>query len=44
MKSVPMVQPVSFNVGTLANVKRALRKVSEARCKVIDPRCPAGSL
>jgi catechol 2,3-dioxygenase len=37
--SVPMVQQVSFNVGTLANVQRAFRKVSEARCKVIDPRC-----
>jgi catechol 2,3-dioxygenase len=38
-ESIPMVQQVSFNVGTLANVKRAFRKVSEARCKVIDPRC-----
>jgi len=37
--AVPMVQQVSFNVGTLANVKRAFRKVREARCKVIDPRC-----
>ena len=35
----PMVQQVSFNVGTLANVKRAFRKVSDAGCKVIDPRC-----
>ena len=35
----PMVQQVSFNVGTLANVQRAFRKVSEAACKVIDPRC-----
>jgi len=37
--AVPMVQQVSFNVGTLANVRRAFRKVREARCKVIDPRC-----
>jgi catechol 2,3-dioxygenase len=36
---VPMVQQVSFNVGTLANVQRAYRKVREAGCKVIDPRC-----
>ena len=37
--TVAMVQQVSFNVGTLANVQRAFRKVSEAGCKVIDPRC-----
>jgi catechol 2,3-dioxygenase-like lactoylglutathione lyase family enzyme len=37
--SVPMVQQVSFNVGTLGNVQRAFRKVREAGCKVIDPRC-----
>ena len=37
--AVPMVQQVSFNVGTLANVQRAFRKVREAGCKVIDPRC-----
>jgi catechol 2,3-dioxygenase-like lactoylglutathione lyase family enzyme len=37
--TVPMVQQVSFNVGTLANVRRAFRKVCEAGCKVIDPRC-----
>ena len=37
--NVPMVQQVSFNVGTLTNVKRAFGKVSEAGCKVIDPRC-----
>ena len=37
--NVPMVQQVSFNVGTLANVRRAYRKVREAACKVIDPRC-----
>jgi catechol-2,3-dioxygenase len=37
--SMPMVQQVAFNVGTLANVKRAFRKVSEANCKVIEPRC-----
>jgi catechol 2,3-dioxygenase-like lactoylglutathione lyase family enzyme len=35
----PMVQQVSFNVGTLANVQRAFRKVREAGCTVIDPRC-----
>ena len=35
----PMVQQVSFNVGTLANVKRAYRKIKEAQCKVIEPRC-----
>src|SRR6185437_3756410 len=28
----PMVQQVSFNVGTLANVQRAFRKVTEAGC------------
>ena len=37
--NVPMVQQVSFNVGTLANVKRTFRKVREAQCKVIEPRC-----
>ena len=37
----PMVQQVSFNVGTLANVQRVFRKVREAGCKVIDPRCTA---
>src|SRR3954467_8141627 len=36
---VPMVQQVSFNVGTLANVQRAYRKVKQAACQVIDPRC-----
>ena len=35
----PMVQQVSFNVGTLANVQRVFKKVRDARCKVIDPRC-----
>src|SRR5207342_352064 len=35
----PMVQQVSFNVGTLANVQRVFRKVREAGCKVVDPRC-----
>jgi catechol-2,3-dioxygenase len=35
----PMVQQVSFNVETLANVQRAFRKVRAAGCKVIDPRC-----
>src|ERR1700759_2570858 len=38
-EEMPMVQQVSFNVGTLANVQRAFRKVREAHCKVIDPRC-----
>lgn len=37
--TMPMVQQLSFNVGTLANVKRAFRKVREAACKVIEPRC-----
>ena len=37
--TVPMVQQVSFNVGTLANVKRAFGKVREAGCKVVEPRC-----
>ncbi|MSP97450.1 MAG: hypothetical protein EXR29_09560 [Betaproteobacteria bacterium] len=37
--AVPMVQQVSFNVGTLASVQRAFRKVREAGCNVIDPRC-----
>ena len=35
----PMVQQVSFNVSTLANVQRAFCKVREAACTVIDPRC-----
>jgi len=35
----PMVQQVSFNVGTLGDVQRVFRKVREAGCKVIDPRC-----
>jgi len=34
-----MVQQVSFNVGTLANVQRAFRKVREAGCESIDPIC-----
>src|SRR5439155_20223624 len=33
----PMVQQVSFNVGTLANVQRAYRKVTEAGCDGIRP-------
>ncbi len=33
----PMVQQVSFNVGTLAQVQRAFRKVREAGCKSIRP-------
>lgn len=36
---IPMVQQVSFNVGTLANVQKVFRKVREAGSKVIDPRC-----
>jgi catechol-2,3-dioxygenase len=36
---IPMVQQVSFNVETLANVQKAYRKVKAAACKVIDPRC-----
>ena len=36
---VPMVQQISFNVGTLANVQNVYRKVKAAQCKVIDPRC-----
>ena len=35
----PMVQQISFNVGTLADVQRAYRKVRAAGCTVIDPRC-----
>ncbi|HUA55170.1 MAG TPA: VOC family protein [Candidatus Sulfotelmatobacter sp.] len=35
----PMVQQVSFNVGTLANVQRAFRKVRAAGCQGIDPIC-----
>ena len=38
-EATPMVQQVSFNVGTLANVKKAYRKVKAAGCKVVDPRC-----
>ena len=34
-----MVQQVSFNVGTLANIQRAFRKVREAGYKIIEPRC-----
>jgi catechol-2,3-dioxygenase len=34
---VPMVQQVSFNVGTLANVQRAFRKVREAGCTELRP-------
>lgn len=35
----PLVQQVSFNVGTLENVKRVYQRVKKAGCKVIDPRC-----
>src|SRR5258708_21525163 len=33
----PMVQQVSLNVGTLAQVQRAYRKVSDAGCQGIRP-------
>ena len=33
----PMVQQVSFNVGTLANVRRAWRKVRDAGCGGLRP-------
>ena len=36
---VPMVQQVSFNVGTLAQVQKAFRKVREAGCEGIRPIC-----
>jgi catechol 2,3-dioxygenase len=35
----PMVQQVSFNVGTLGNVQRIFRKVRAAGCDGIDPVC-----
>ena len=35
--ATPMVQQVSFNVGTLANVQRAFRKVRGAGCKELRP-------
>ena len=34
-----MVQQVSFNVGTLANVRRAYRKVRDAGCEGLRPIC-----
>ena len=34
---VPMVQQVSFNVGTLPQVQKAFRKVRDARCEAIRP-------
>ena len=34
-----MVQQVSFNVGTLANVRRAYRKIRDAGCEGIRPIC-----
>ena len=37
--AVPMVQQVSFNVGTLADVQRAYCKVRDAGCQDIEPRC-----
>ncbi len=36
---VPMVQQVSFNVGTLTQVQKAFRKVREAGCEGISPIC-----
>jgi catechol 2,3-dioxygenase-like lactoylglutathione lyase family enzyme len=35
----PMVQQVSFNVDTLANVQRAFRKIRDAGCEGISPIC-----
>lgn len=35
----PMVQQVSFNVGTLGNVQRAFRKLRAAGCDNISPIC-----
>jgi catechol 2,3-dioxygenase len=37
--ATPMVQQVSFNVGTLPEVQRAFQKVREAGCQSIEPRC-----
>ena len=36
---VPMVQQVSFNVGALAQVQKAFRRVREAGCEGISPIC-----
>ena len=36
---VPMVQQVSFNVGTLPEVQKAFRKVRDACCEGINPIC-----
>ena len=36
---VPMVQQVSFNVGTLPQVQKAFRKVRDAGCEGIRPIC-----
>ena len=35
--ATPMVQQISFNIGTLANVQRAFRKVRAAGCEGIRP-------
>src|SRR5438045_5311846 len=35
----PMVQQVSFNVRTLANVRKSFRKVRDAGCERIRPTC-----
>ena len=37
--AVPMVQQVSFNVGTLPQVQKAFRKVRDAGCEGIRPTC-----
>jgi catechol 2,3-dioxygenase len=37
--ATPMVQQVSFNVGTLADVQRVYRKLCEVGCQSIEPRC-----
>ena len=36
---IPMVQQVSFNVGTLPQVQKAFRKVRDAGCEGIRPIC-----
>jgi predicted enzyme related to lactoylglutathione lyase len=36
---VPMVQQVSFNVGSLPQVQKAFRKVCDAGCEGISPIC-----
>jgi catechol 2,3-dioxygenase len=36
---IPMVQQVSFNIGTLDQVQKAFRKVRDAGCEAIRPIC-----